>query len=135
MGEPAKVLRGAMAEHVRRRRTPPPVFEVWGHSEPAAYGPILTLQCWWYDLYHTHTEVYAMRTNIVLDPKLIKEAMRLSKVRTKREAVDVALREFVARGKQRDILALLDKELIAPDYDVRTVRKTMPGRATSHGAR
>jgi Arc/MetJ family transcription regulator len=66
-----------------------------------------------------------MRTNIVLDDRLVREAMRLSKVRTKREAVDVALREYVARGKQRDILELIDDELIAPDYDVRAVRRRM----------
>lgn len=66
-----------------------------------------------------------MRTNIVLDDRLIREAMRLSNARTKREAVDLALREYVARGKQRDVLALIDDELIARDYDVRTVRRRM----------
>jgi hypothetical protein len=34
-----------------------------------------------------------MRKNIVLDDRLIKEVMRLSKPRPKREAVDLALRE------------------------------------------
>jgi Arc/MetJ family transcription regulator len=38
------------------------------------------------------------RTNIVLDDKLIKQAMRVSGARTKREAVDRALRELVARA-------------------------------------
>lgn len=66
-----------------------------------------------------------MRTNIVLDDRLVKEAMRLSKVRTKREAVDLALRAYVARGKQRDILDLINGGLIAPDYDVRAVRRKM----------
>jgi Arc/MetJ family transcription regulator len=67
-----------------------------------------------------------MRTNIVLDDRLVKAAMRLSNVRTKREAVDIALRAFVARGRQRDILKLMDEPLIAPDYDVRAVRRRMP---------
>ena len=66
-----------------------------------------------------------MRTNIVLDDRLVREVMRLSKVRTKREAVDLALREFVARGKQRDVLALIGEEVIAADYDVRAVRGQM----------
>ena len=66
-----------------------------------------------------------MRTNIVLDDRLMREAMRLSKVRTKREMVDLALREYVARSKQQDILALIDKETIAPDYDIRAVRRGM----------
>jgi Arc/MetJ family transcription regulator len=66
-----------------------------------------------------------MRTNIVLDDRLVKEVMRLSKARTKREAVDRALRDFVARSKQRDVLALIGKDLVAPDYDVRAVRRRM----------
>jgi Arc/MetJ family transcription regulator len=37
------------------------------------------------------------RTNIVLDDRLVKQAMQLSGARTKREAVDRALREMVAR--------------------------------------
>jgi Arc/MetJ family transcription regulator len=51
--------------------------------------------------------------------------MRLSKTRTKREAVDLALREFVSRGKQRDVLALIGEGVIAADYDVRAVREQM----------
>ena len=37
------------------------------------------------------------RTNIVLDDDLIRRAMRVSGDKTKREAVDRALREMVAR--------------------------------------
>src|SRR6266567_4418306 len=36
------------------------------------------------------------RTNIVLDERLVKQAMQLSGARTKRQAVDLALRELVA---------------------------------------
>jgi Arc/MetJ family transcription regulator len=66
-----------------------------------------------------------MRTNIVLDDRLIEQAMRLAKVRTKREAVDVALREFIARARQKDVLSLVGKNFIAPDYDVRAIRRKM----------
>jgi Arc/MetJ family transcription regulator len=66
-----------------------------------------------------------MRTNIVLDEKLIRQAMRLAKAKTMREAVDTALRDYVARARQRDILALVGKDLIAPDYDVRAARRNM----------
>jgi Arc/MetJ family transcription regulator len=38
------------------------------------------------------------RTNIVLDDELIKRAMQVSGAKTKRQAVDRALRELVARG-------------------------------------
>jgi Arc/MetJ family transcription regulator len=66
-----------------------------------------------------------MRTNIVIDDRLIDEAMRLSKAKTKREAVDIALRDFIARRRQRDILGLIGRDLIAPDYDVRKLRRAM----------
>jgi Arc/MetJ family transcription regulator len=38
------------------------------------------------------------RTNIVLDEALIRRAMEVSGARTKREAVDRALRDLVARA-------------------------------------
>jgi Arc/MetJ family transcription regulator len=45
------------------------------------------------------SEVDPMRTNIVLHDVLIKEAMRLAGAATKRETVQMALREFVARRR------------------------------------
>ena len=71
-----------------------------------------------------------MRTNIVLDDKLVKEAMRLTKARTKREVVDLALREMVLRHRRGNVLDLVGRDLIAPDYDLRAVRAGM-----SRGAR
>lgn len=47
-----------------------------------------------------------MRTNIVLDDKLVKEAMHLSGIRTKREVVDAALQAFIRLQRQRAVLAL-----------------------------
>lgn len=66
-----------------------------------------------------------MRTNIVLNDELIDEAMRLADLHTKRETVDMALREFIARHRQRQILDLVGEHLFDPDYDVRAVRATM----------
>ena len=43
--------------------------------------------------------VLVARTNIVLDDELIKRAMQVSGAKTKREAVDRALRELVARAR------------------------------------
>lgn len=43
-------------------------------------------------------EVPVGRTNIVLDDDLVKQAMQVSGAKTKRQAVDRALRELVARG-------------------------------------
>ena len=50
--------------------------------------------------------VVCMRTNIEIDDQVLAEARRITGVRTKREIVDLALRELVARRKQRDILEL-----------------------------
>jgi Arc/MetJ family transcription regulator len=66
-----------------------------------------------------------MRTNIVLDDQLVSEAMGLSGARSKREVVDLALRELVQRRRQRKLARLVGRELIDPSYDVRAVRKGM----------
>lgn len=60
-----------------------------------------------------------MCTNTVLDDRLIKQVMRLARVKTSREAMDLALHDFVARCKQRGVLELIGQSLIAPDDDVR----------------
>lgn len=47
-----------------------------------------------------------MRTNIEIDDAVLHEAQKLIGVATKREAVDVALRELVARHRRIGILDL-----------------------------
>ena len=47
-----------------------------------------------------------MRTNIEIDDDVMGEAQRLTGARTKRETVDLALRELVARHRQLGILEL-----------------------------
>jgi Arc/MetJ family transcription regulator len=44
-----------------------------------------------------------MRTNIVIDEKLMKETLRLTGLKTKREAVELGLRTLVRLRKQEDI--------------------------------
>ena len=66
-----------------------------------------------------------MRTNIVLDDELVAEAMQASGATTKREVVDLALREFVNKHRQREVLDLVGQDLIDPDYDVIAVRHSM----------
>ncbi len=66
-----------------------------------------------------------MRTNIVLDDVLVEEAMSLTQARSKKDVVDRALRELVARQRQRALRELVGRDLIAPDYDVRAVREAM----------
>ena len=63
-----------------------------------------------------------MRTNLVLDDQLVTEAMQLTQVKTKREVVDLALRELVASRKRPDLRDLFGSDLIAPDYDYKQAR-------------
>jgi Arc/MetJ family transcription regulator len=63
-----------------------------------------------------------MRTNIVLDDSLVKEALRYAPVKTKRELVDLALREFVASRKRKDLRELFGRGGIRADYDYKALR-------------
>lgn len=63
-----------------------------------------------------------MRTNIVLDDKLVKEAMKLANVKTKREAVHVALRRFVQSGRQKRLLDLYGDGGVRKGYDYKKAR-------------
>ena len=66
-----------------------------------------------------------MRTNIVLGDTLVAEAMTVSGAKTKRDVVDLALREMVARRRQRELADLAGAGLIDPTYDVRAVRRSV----------
>ena len=63
-----------------------------------------------------------MRTNFVLDDALVAEAQRLSRIKTKRQVVDQALREFVANRKRLDLRELAGSDLLAEDYDHKATR-------------
>jgi Arc/MetJ family transcription regulator len=58
-----------------------------------------------------------MITNIDIDEAIVAEAMQLSGARTKREVVDRALREMVARAKRPSIRELFGIGGVDPDYD------------------
>ena len=68
----------------------------------------------------------AMRTNIDLDDSLTAEAMALSGARTKREVVELALRELVQRRKRPDIGGLLGLGGLDPAYDHKLARGGQP---------
>ena len=63
-----------------------------------------------------------MRTNIVLDDKLVKEAFKYSKVKTKKDLVETALKEFVENHRRMDIRELRGKISFQPDYDYKSLR-------------
>jgi Arc/MetJ family transcription regulator len=57
---------------------------------------------------HTHKEV-DMRTNIVLDDKLVERAQKLTGIKTKREVVHEALRTLILLREQAKIRSLRGK--------------------------
>lgn len=63
-----------------------------------------------------------MATNLALDPELINEARRIGGHATKKEAVTVALREYIERRKQLKILEMFGTVDFDPSYDSRRNR-------------
>jgi hypothetical protein len=64
-----------------------------------------------------------MATNLAIDDKLIDEARRIGKHRTKKEAVTAALKEYVSRRKQVEILKLFGTIDYDPTYDYKKMRR------------
>ncbi|TAJ97550.1 type II toxin-antitoxin system VapB family antitoxin [bacterium] len=61
------------------------------------------------------------RTNIELDEKLVKQAMRLFGKKTKKELVNFALNELIRRERAKGILSLEGK--VKWEGDLREMRK------------
>ena len=66
-----------------------------------------------------------MRTNIVIDDKLMQEALRATGLKTTKEAVDLALRTLLRLQRQKQIRSLRGKLDWRGDLDaMRTDKKT-----------
>ncbi len=63
-----------------------------------------------------------MRTNIILDEELVNEAFSLSGIKTKRELVEQALKEFVEHRKRLDLRDLKGIGGLRNDYDYKALR-------------
>jgi Arc/MetJ family transcription regulator len=50
-----------------------------------------------------------MRTNIIIDDKLMRDTLRATGLKTKREAVELGLSTLVRLGKQQEIRQLRGK--------------------------
>lgn len=64
-----------------------------------------------------------MPTNLALDDRLIEEAKKLGKHRTKKEAVTAALDEYVRRRKQMEVISLFGTIDYDPEYDYKRARR------------
>lgn len=64
-----------------------------------------------------------MRTNVVLNDQLVSEAFRYTSATTKRELLDIVLREFVEHHQRADIRDFKQQITIDPDYDYKKLRE------------
>jgi hypothetical protein len=64
-----------------------------------------------------------MPTNLAIDDRLIEEAKKLGKHRTKKEAVTAALDEYVRRHKQMEIISLFGTVDFDPSYNYKRERR------------
>ena len=67
-------------------------------------------------------ESLCMATNIQIDNGLVTKAMKLGGSRTKREAVNKALAEFVQRREQQQVLNLFGTVDYDPEHDYKLQR-------------
>lgn len=63
-----------------------------------------------------------MPTNLAIDDRLIEEAQKLGRHRTKKDAVTAALDEYIQRRKQQDILPLFGTIDYENNYDYKKER-------------
>lgn len=63
-----------------------------------------------------------MSTNLSIDPDLLERALELSGERTKKAAVNKALREFIAHREQKRIAGLFGKLDWDSDFDYKKER-------------
>jgi len=64
-----------------------------------------------------------MPTNLALDDDLLAEALRLGGHATKRETVNEALREYIARRKRLEALRAFGTFSFEPSYDYKRERR------------
>ena len=64
-----------------------------------------------------------MATNLAIDDQLLEEALLISGLKTKKDTVNHALREFINRRKQLEILELFGNLDPDEDYDYKKGRQ------------
>lgn len=65
-----------------------------------------------------------MRTNIDMDDDLVAEAMQLSGARTKKELVEIALKELIRQRKKKDLADLSGKIRFYDGFDHKKLRRS-----------
>ena len=65
-----------------------------------------------------------MRTNIEIDNDLLEQAFALSNVRTKKELIHEALKEFIKLKRRKDLTELAGFIEFEQNFDHKNLRKT-----------
>ena len=63
-----------------------------------------------------------MATNLAIDDKLLNEARKVGHFKSKKETVNTALREFIQKRRQKDILSLFGTIDFEVKYDYKKAR-------------
>jgi Arc/MetJ family transcription regulator len=63
-----------------------------------------------------------MNTHIVLDDELVNEALSLTDISSKRELINLALKELVQSRQKQDLFQLAGQLELGKDYDYKAAR-------------
>lgn len=63
-----------------------------------------------------------MPTNLAINDKLLQEALEISGLKTKKDTVNLALKEFVNKRRQMEIIKLFGTMDPDPEYDYKKGR-------------
>jgi Bacterial antitoxin of type II TA system, VapB len=64
-----------------------------------------------------------MATNLAIDDSLLLLAKQVGGLKTKRETVNTALKEFIQRRRQEEVISLFGTIPYDPDYDYKKGRQ------------
>lgn len=63
-----------------------------------------------------------MATNLALDDKLLEQAVSIGGLKTKKDTVTLALKEFIQRREAEKLIAAFGTVDFDPDYDYKSER-------------
>ncbi|MGL6138656.1 MAG: type II toxin-antitoxin system VapB family antitoxin, partial [Planktothrix sp.] len=63
-----------------------------------------------------------MITNVEINEELVKEALRLTQLKTEKELINFALQELIRTRKKRNLLDLSGQIQFSTDYDHKALR-------------
>ncbi len=63
-----------------------------------------------------------MATNLAIDDKLLILAQGVAGIKTKKDTVNLALKEFIQRRKQEEVIDIFGEIDFDEDYDYKTLR-------------